>query len=511
MPLDRLNDALERHVKSLEEAGTAKGAETVVVEVIPASGERGPRFRLEGEGEREFIRMNSNSYLGLSLVPAIMNAEEEATARWGAGPGAHGYLGATRWWNVKHPNAYAAALNAQGDEAAAADWRARATVDGGSDAQTTVERAAVAVGSTGWYGVVALLVAIVALHLTLAAKYWRAQSLVMRQRRESGRTNGRLARAFGLRYATFTEKLVILLLFAAMVAVAALAGWVSSSGVRPAGLGSGSLATPTSRALLAEAAEGPDRAFALAYAAQTAGDLESASSLYRDLSADADAMNNLGVLRQDPELFRLALELQPGHAEAAFNLGQAPNPSRLMQTYRPQEPLLAVPDEGRLTRAFSGGPWASLGAAFTNPFVALRDLDIQPAWLWTIVVVLFLAWVAWTVLSLFVPRPGAARNAPRTFLYHLLALLLPGSGLADELWGVLLLVPWAIFGIDLILHLVPLGVPPAIAFNTDVIALVLIYAINTIAFVVEFSSYRRRMRDLRADHPELATAYGLRP
>ncbi len=29
---------------------------------------------------------------------------------WGAGPGAHGYLGDTRWWNVKHPNAYARAL-----------------------------------------------------------------------------------------------------------------------------------------------------------------------------------------------------------------------------------------------------------------------------------------------------------------------------------------------------------------------------------------------------------------
>ncbi len=29
---------------------------------------------------------------------------------WGAGPGAHGYLGATRWWNVKHPNAYAHSL-----------------------------------------------------------------------------------------------------------------------------------------------------------------------------------------------------------------------------------------------------------------------------------------------------------------------------------------------------------------------------------------------------------------
>ena len=30
---------------------------------------------------------------------------------WGAGPGAHGYVGTTRWWNVKHPNAYAERLS----------------------------------------------------------------------------------------------------------------------------------------------------------------------------------------------------------------------------------------------------------------------------------------------------------------------------------------------------------------------------------------------------------------
>jgi len=29
---------------------------------------------------------------------------------WGAGPGAHGFLGATRWWNVKHPKTYAQML-----------------------------------------------------------------------------------------------------------------------------------------------------------------------------------------------------------------------------------------------------------------------------------------------------------------------------------------------------------------------------------------------------------------
>lgn len=30
---------------------------------------------------------------------------------WGAGPGAHGHLGAVRWWNVKHPSAYAARID----------------------------------------------------------------------------------------------------------------------------------------------------------------------------------------------------------------------------------------------------------------------------------------------------------------------------------------------------------------------------------------------------------------
>jgi oxygen-independent coproporphyrinogen-3 oxidase len=31
---------------------------------------------------------------------------------WGAGPGAHSHVGGVRWWNVKHPAAYAARLAA---------------------------------------------------------------------------------------------------------------------------------------------------------------------------------------------------------------------------------------------------------------------------------------------------------------------------------------------------------------------------------------------------------------
>ncbi|NNF12734.1 MAG: aminotransferase class I/II-fold pyridoxal phosphate-dependent enzyme [Gemmatimonadetes bacterium] len=88
MPVDRLTQVLEDHVAGLEDAGTAKGAESVVVGVKRAEGDRGPRFLLDGEGHKEFLRMNSNSYLGMGLRPEVMEAEEKATAEFGAGPGA---------------------------------------------------------------------------------------------------------------------------------------------------------------------------------------------------------------------------------------------------------------------------------------------------------------------------------------------------------------------------------------------------------------------------------------
>jgi len=95
MPLDRLGAVLDSHVKGLRDAGTAKGQEAVVVAVKPAEGDRGPRFLLRGQGEKEFIRMNSNSYMGLGLHPEVMRAEEEATQRFGAGPGAVRFISGT--------------------------------------------------------------------------------------------------------------------------------------------------------------------------------------------------------------------------------------------------------------------------------------------------------------------------------------------------------------------------------------------------------------------------------
>ena len=95
MPLDRLSPVLAAHVAGLEEAGTAKGEEAVVVRVKRAEAERGPRFLLRGQGDMEFIRMNSNSYLGLGLRTEVMEAEEEATRAFGAGPGAVRFISGT--------------------------------------------------------------------------------------------------------------------------------------------------------------------------------------------------------------------------------------------------------------------------------------------------------------------------------------------------------------------------------------------------------------------------------
>jgi oxygen-independent coproporphyrinogen-3 oxidase len=41
---------------------------------------------------------------------------------WGFGPGAHSHFGGVRWWNVKHPTTYAAALDADNSPAAAREF-----------------------------------------------------------------------------------------------------------------------------------------------------------------------------------------------------------------------------------------------------------------------------------------------------------------------------------------------------------------------------------------------------
>ncbi len=95
MPQDQLLQVLAGELADLREKGTAKGEESVVTRVIPAREGRGPRFLLAGHGEREFLRMNSNSYLGMSFQPEVIAAEEEAARAYGTGPGAVRFISGT--------------------------------------------------------------------------------------------------------------------------------------------------------------------------------------------------------------------------------------------------------------------------------------------------------------------------------------------------------------------------------------------------------------------------------
>ena len=93
--MDKFVAEIGRQLAALDQSGTGKGAESVVVDVRkPASG-RGPRFLLQGEGGREFIRMNSNSYLGMGLRPELHEAESRAAEKYGVGPGAVRFISGT--------------------------------------------------------------------------------------------------------------------------------------------------------------------------------------------------------------------------------------------------------------------------------------------------------------------------------------------------------------------------------------------------------------------------------
>jgi glycine C-acetyltransferase len=94
MPLDRLNLALRSELSALEQEGRAKAPERVITAYVPASGSRGPRYRMAGS-DLEFLRMNSNSYLSLSTHPEVIAAADTATHRFGAGPGAVRFIDGT--------------------------------------------------------------------------------------------------------------------------------------------------------------------------------------------------------------------------------------------------------------------------------------------------------------------------------------------------------------------------------------------------------------------------------
>jgi len=95
MPLHGLSQVLASRLDEMKQAGRLKGKETVIRGIVAPAPGKGRRYLLEGEGEKPFLRMNSNNYLGLSFRPEVAAAEEAAVRAFGTGPGAVRFISGT--------------------------------------------------------------------------------------------------------------------------------------------------------------------------------------------------------------------------------------------------------------------------------------------------------------------------------------------------------------------------------------------------------------------------------
>ncbi|MBS3788670.1 aminotransferase class I/II-fold pyridoxal phosphate-dependent enzyme [Candidatus Bipolaricaulota bacterium] len=94
MPLEKLEEKVKDRLNELEEEGRLKGDELVITGIDRTPDGNAPRYRIEGE-EGAFLKMNSNSYLGLHLNEEVVRAEEESSEKFGSGPGAVRFIHGT--------------------------------------------------------------------------------------------------------------------------------------------------------------------------------------------------------------------------------------------------------------------------------------------------------------------------------------------------------------------------------------------------------------------------------
>jgi len=95
MALEKLQPKLAEKLDQLALTGAGKHEERIITGRQPPVKGFGPRYFLKGYGERAFLRMNANTYLGLDHHPRVIAAEEEATGRFGVGPGAVRFISGT--------------------------------------------------------------------------------------------------------------------------------------------------------------------------------------------------------------------------------------------------------------------------------------------------------------------------------------------------------------------------------------------------------------------------------
>lgn len=95
MSLSKVEPLFLAKLNQLQQQGVRKGDEKIITGILAPEDGLGPRYQLHGYGGRAFLRMNSNSYLGLAQHPAVIEAEALAVEQYGAGPGAVRFISGT--------------------------------------------------------------------------------------------------------------------------------------------------------------------------------------------------------------------------------------------------------------------------------------------------------------------------------------------------------------------------------------------------------------------------------
>lgn len=95
MSIHKIEQLFKTKLTHLQGQGITKGNEKIITGMKAQVNDFGPRYYLEGYGDRAFLRMNSNSYLGLSQHPDVKQAEANAVELYGTGPGAVRFISGT--------------------------------------------------------------------------------------------------------------------------------------------------------------------------------------------------------------------------------------------------------------------------------------------------------------------------------------------------------------------------------------------------------------------------------
>ncbi|MBK5256872.1 MAG: pyridoxal phosphate-dependent aminotransferase family protein [Vicinamibacteria bacterium] len=90
-----MSEVLKAEIATIDARGSNKRQEVVIVDVVAPGDGHGPRYLLQGQGRKPFIKMNSNNYLGMGLRRRVVQAEEAAVQRFGCGPGAVRFISGT--------------------------------------------------------------------------------------------------------------------------------------------------------------------------------------------------------------------------------------------------------------------------------------------------------------------------------------------------------------------------------------------------------------------------------